>query len=99
MRFKVGQKVVCTNKDGWETAKPNWFQRRGWMSKDTKGPKFNDVVTVSGYDPDTLLGYYVTLEEWPSADDSFDEQSFEPLISDAELKKALESIEFVNANQ
>lgn len=73
MRFKVGQEVVCTKRDEW-TPGP-------------LGPKFNEVVTVIGYNPHYPWG--AVLSEYSTIYWGFHEMWFEPLADISELVEIL----------
>lgn len=75
MRFKIGQEVVCIKKGSWSTIGFN-------------GPKFNEIVTVSGYNVHYAWG--IILKEYPYAQ-GFDESKFEPVLDIKELVEILQS--------
>ena len=78
-RFKPGQEVACL------------YEKEGWVDADTgrqlPGPDKHEVVTVIGYHCDG----YVELREYHSFD-GYDEECFEPLVSDSVLARELESV-------
>lgn len=87
MRFKPGDQVVCTKKDGWCVV----YRRPMAKRQASIGPKYNEVVTVSqGVD---VPGYpvFIILEEY-SKRDGFGEIYFEPLITDEQLAEALKEV-------
>lgn len=94
MKFKSGQKIICVVNAKWHfTCKTLSFWqslfirfRHGW------GPKFNEVVTVDGYRGNG----YIYIKEYRLNQDggeySFNEDGFEPLMTDEELNEVMETI-------
>lgn len=65
--FKIGQKVVCINEDGWIS---------GWTESVSNGPYFEETVTVRGYDGVGLL-----FDEY-EGDEGYSPDQFVPIIDD-----------------
>lgn len=81
-RFEIGQAVTPRYGVDWNGRSPNYT--------DVPSPKM-DVLHVSSYKE--KWGYwYIRIVEMPQ-DCYYREDQFEPLISDSELARELESIE------
>lgn len=97
MRFKPGQKVVCTaNGNNWyrsiQIEKMTFLERIKLMFKGNKsvGPGFNDIVTVASVKQNENA---IPLVEWRSeVYGQYQESCFEPLVEESHLKKELEEI-------
>lgn len=93
MKYKPNQKLVCTvNSNGnWiQETNLSWIQYIGLKSRITKGPKFNEIVTVDTYMDCGGISFkeYDTYKNGER--NTFDEIYFEPLISDSVLQAELE---------
>lgn len=91
MKFRMDQEVVCITNGDWETIV---FDKvlsligiKRAIRKAMKGPKYNDIVTIDGYDDNEFL----YLKEYNFIDfdgkrPSYHESGFAPLadISDIE---------------
>jgi hypothetical protein len=89
MRFKPGQEVVCV-------ISPNrWIGSAS--GRNFYGPKFGEIVTVSGYSPDN--NNYVGFEEYDDLTNGYknyyNERAFEPVVSDSELQEAIKECELI----
>lgn len=94
MKYKPNQKLVCTvNSNGnWrQETNLSWLQYLGLKSRITKGPKFNEIVTVDVY-RDMWGG--ISLKEYDTYSNgernTFHVIYFDPLISDSVLQAELE---------
>lgn len=92
MRFKPGQKVVCTHRGTWSSI--TTITRTSIIGS---GPKFNEICTIvglvviggiPGYE---LVGY--EYNQFTGRKMAFTTRWFEPLIDDSILEKELESIQ------
>jgi hypothetical protein len=92
MKFKKGQKLVCTNKGGWFATKK--FFRFWTKLINPIGPKFNEIVTLEAYNPANFQ--FMALREYELYTDGlrhcYDEQFFEPLVSDETLEEELSKV-------
>ena len=88
MRFKPGQKVVCVRPT--KEYVPQNGDNIG--KKHNYGPKYNEIVTIRGYDADD--DEFVLIQEYPGYPRamSYWEIYFEPLISDDVIARELESV-------
>jgi hypothetical protein len=86
-RFKPGQEVVCIDGGVWLQEVRFLFIK--FWNETEYGPKINEVVTISGDDPE--WPGFVLLDEY-SKNDSYCESSFEPLLTDEELAEALKEV-------
>ncbi len=81
MRFEIGEQIVCIKKDGWTYGGSN--------------PKFNEIVTVVGYDlTDPIPGEnYLFIKEHLSYQGkkcSYYEMCFAPILNNLdEIKEVL----------
>lgn len=88
MRFRIGQEVVCIKKGVWVCS----ISKRPWLDKRSH-PKYNDIVTVDGYDPHDITGIYLTGYNFICGNgerQTFDENRFAPILENLdEIKEAL----------
>jgi hypothetical protein len=96
MRFKSGQKVVCTATGNWY--KTIAFDQLSFLDKirlmfrgnKTVGPAFNDIVTVDFIKQNDGA---IPLKEWRSTIyGQYQETCFEPLVEDGVLEAQLGEI-------
>ena len=82
-KFEVGQQVVCITRD-WKPSDPS--------CANLPSPKYNDIVTVSGYPDMFFLSYAsvaISLKEY--GETMFAEICFAPILEDInELTEVLE---------
>lgn len=91
-RFKPGQEVVCIRPNGPYTRTYKFLG----TSDTANGPKYNDTVTITGYDPSSPEPR-VSLLEYSGINpmggiDFYREVYFEPLVSDELLIEQLEQV-------
>lgn len=87
MRFEPGQQIVCVRPNA-----PYKCLNTGIIT--VFGPKYNEIVTVSGYfSVDRLiLAEYSDIDPSVGLTATFREVYFEPLVSDSVLARELESV-------
>lgn len=96
MRYKTGQKLVCTCKN------PNWIRcidvnkLRFWdriklifRGNRVLGPAHNEIVTFS-HDPLAIPGF-IALREYAKFG-TYDERYFEPLVAEGVMEAEIEEI-------
>lgn len=95
MKFKPGQKLVCTaNGNNWimniNINHLSFWQKINLILKGNKvlGPSYNEVVTVARGNPDPG---YMPLVEYPNLG-NYDERYFEPLVKKEVLENELAEI-------
>lgn len=86
MRFRMDQEIICVVDGGWFTTLMMLFIN--FRVKTKVHPKKNQVYTVAGY----IDNKNVIIEGFPK--DAWDEDAFEPIMSEKELIENLEEVEF-----
>ena len=97
MRFKPGQKVVCTaaGNNWYKTIgidKLSFFDRLKLMFRGNKtfGPKFNEIVTIDNVKQNDG---FVPLIEWRhDVYGQYQESCFEPLVKEGVMEAEIEEI-------
>lgn len=91
MKFKPGQQVVCVKKQSW---------LKGGRIPHNRGPRFNEVLKIQDVmlRPHSRYGMYLFLsfrEHHPDeiTNGWYSSEWFEPLITNDELQKELETFE------
>ena len=79
-------RIFCINSDGWETKR---FFLWGLISfrRETNGPRYGDISTVTDEEFDKGKVFYALLE-WPG--DQFESECFIPLSEDEEESECSE---------
>lgn len=94
MKFKSGQKVVCTAKGQWfkelNLSNISLWKRLQILFKGNRclGPVYNEVVTVDNISQNPG---HVSLVEYPGLG-QYDDRYFEPLVTNEVLEEELSEI-------